>query len=94
MKPDENVLSFMSRDGQLASVLMSMGVELDDSEIATAVPSVLHNEFYYIINTLDAFGKESLSHDLIKSRLFQEEKRFALRKSSNSRNSVLLHSNK
>eukprot|EP00171_Calliarthron_tuberculosum_P022598 IDg22598t1 len=65
----------------MASVLESMGVEIDDKEIAMAVLNGLPARYQPIITALDAIGDEDASFNLekVRSRLLQEETRSSLR---------------
>lgn len=91
MKSDEKCLTFVSRVEQLACVLKSKGIEIDDAEVAGAMLSGLLEKFDFIITALDALGKESLAVGLVESNLLQMEQRNMLRKSSDSLQSVLFY---
>ncbi len=58
MPEDENTLAFTNRIRQLASALKSMGVDIDDKEIAMAVLNGLPERFNNLISALDALGNE------------------------------------
>ncbi len=66
-----------NRIRQLASTLRSMGVEVDDKEMAMAVLNGLPERFNILISALDALGNENetFSLEFVKSRLLQEEQR-------------------
>ncbi len=81
MKPGEKMLVYINRVRQMASVLESMGVEIDDKELAMAVLNGLPKRFETIITALDAIGDDdpSFTFAKVRSRLLQEEKRCAMR---------------
>ncbi len=72
MQEDENILAFTNRIRQLASTLKSMGVNIDDKEMA--VLNRWPERFNSLISALDALGNEAetSSLDFVKSRLLQE----------------------
>ncbi len=57
MREDENILAFTNRIRQLASTLKSMGVNIDDKEMA--VLNRLPERFNSLISALDALGERS-----------------------------------
>ncbi len=65
---------------QMASVLQSMDVTIDDKEMAMAVLNGLPPRFGTIITALDAIGDDdpSFTFDKVRSRLLQEEKRWPI----------------
>ncbi len=81
MKSGEKMLVYINRVRQMASVLESMGVAIDDKEMAMAVLNGLPKRFETIITALDAIGDDdpSISFDKVRSRLLQEEKRSTMR---------------
>ncbi len=54
MLADERILAYTKRIRQLASTLKSMGVEIDDKEVAMAVLKGLPERFNNLISVLDA----------------------------------------
>ena len=84
MSNDEKVLTNPNRVKQLAATLKSMGVEIDDQEIAMAALNGLPSTYESLLVALDALGNEErvFTFDLVKSRLFQEEQRRTERESS------------
>lgn len=95
MRNDEGVLPYINRVRQIASVLESMGVSIDDKEMAMAVLNGLPERFQSIITALDAIGDgdESFTLDKVRSCLLQEERRSSLREScsSNSEAAALMN---
>ena len=87
----EKVLAYINRVKQLAGILKSMSVNIDDKEMAMAVLNGLPTRFEALIVALDALGNEEkiFSLDFVKSRLLQEEQR-ANMKSSSSNTSALV----
>ncbi len=85
-KKNENILAFTNRIRQLASTLKSMGVDIDDKEMAMTVLNGLPARFNSLISALDAFGNEdeAFSLDFVKSRLLQEEQRIEMRTRASS----------
>lgn len=81
MRSDERILSYINRVRQMASVLESMGVEIEDKELAMAVLNGLPDRYQPIITALDAIDDEddSFTLDKVRSRLLQEEKRSSIR---------------
>lgn len=70
------MLSFITRICHFSSILKSVDVHIKDSEIAMTVLNGLPPSFDYIITALDAIGNDAtLSLDLVKSSLLQEEQR-------------------
>lgn len=86
MKEDENIMAFTNRIRQLASTLKSMGVEIDDKEMAMAVLNGLPERFNNLISALDALGNEdsTFSLEFVKSRLLQEEQRIRMRENASN----------
>ncbi len=68
----------------MASVLQSIGVQIEDKEMAMAVLNGLPPGFDTIITALDAIGADDPSHtfDKVRSRLVQEERLSDLRATS------------
>ena len=81
MKPGEKVLPYMNRIRQLWATLKSMGVDVDEEEMAMAALNGLPGRYEYIITALDAVsdGESRFTYDLVKSRLLQEEQRAHMR---------------
>ena len=81
MKGGEKALTFINRVQHLASILKSMGVDVDDQEIAMAVLNGLPPRYDSLIVALDALGNEDkiFTLDFVKSRLLQEETRANMR---------------
>ena len=81
MLPGVAMLTYVNRVRQMASILTSMEVHIDDKEMAMAVLNGLPPRYGAIITALDAIGDEdpSFTLDKVRSRLLQEEKRAALR---------------
>ena len=88
----ENVVAHINRGKQMAGILKSMSVNIDEKEIAMAVLNGLPTRFEALIVALDALGNEEkiFSLDFVKSRLLQEERR-ANMKSSSSNTSALVN---
>eukprot|EP00171_Calliarthron_tuberculosum_P002750 IDg2750t1 len=84
MLDGEKMLVYINRIRQMASVLQSMTVVIDDKEMAMAVLNGLPRRFETIITALDAIGDDdaSFTFEKVRSRLLQEEKRFAMRSST------------
>ncbi len=78
---DENILAFTNRIRQLSSVLKSMGVDIDDKEIAMAVLNGLPERFSSLLSALDAPENEdkAFSLDFVKSCVLQEDQRIEMR---------------
>ena len=81
MKEGEKALLFINRVQHLASILKSMGVDVDDQETAMAVLNGLPPRYDSLIVALDALGNEDrlFTLDFVKSRLLQEEQRSNMR---------------
>ena len=77
MHDDEKVLEFASRIRQLAASLKSMGVTVDDQEMAMALLNGLPDRFDSLISALDALAddQELFTFEFVKSRCQQEEQR-------------------
>eukprot|EP00171_Calliarthron_tuberculosum_P000924 IDg924t1 len=77
----ENVSSFSSRIRQLAGTLRSMGVILEESEMAMALLNGLPERFDGLISALDALGNDDkiFTLEFVKSRCVQEEQRHSQR---------------
>ena len=58
MMANEKLLAFVNRIRQLASTLKSMGVVVDDKEMAMAVLNGLPDKYNSLISALDALGNE------------------------------------
>ncbi len=84
MKEGEKMLVHNNRVRQMASVLQSMGVVIDDKEMAMAVLNGQPPRYGTIVTALDAIGNDdpSFTLDKVRSRLLQKEKRSTLRKGS------------
>ncbi len=85
-KQGEKMLVYINRVRQMASVLESMGVTIDDKEKAMAVLNGLPKRFETISTALDAIGDDdpSFTFDKVRSRLLQEEKRSAIKSVADS----------
>lgn len=96
MVGNENMLSYINRVREKSAVLESMGVLIDDKELAMAVLNGLPPRFGTLITALDAIGDEdeTFTFDKVKSRLLQEERRATMRSGADrtSRPSALLQS--
>lgn len=81
MDDNEKVLAFSARIRQLASSLKSMGVNIDDQELAMAFLCGLPDRFDGLISAIDALGDEhkSLTFQFAVSRAQQEEQRHSSR---------------
>ena len=81
MEEGEKVLTYVNRVQHLASILKSMGVEVDDKEMGMAVLNGLPPRYDSLIVALDALGNEDkiFTLDFVKSRLLQEEQRSNMR---------------
>ena len=81
MNDGEKVLSFAGRIRQLAATLKSMGVTIDDQEMAMALLNGLPERFDSLISALDALGNDDklFTFNFVKSRCVQEEQRHAQR---------------
>ena len=84
MENGEKMLTYLNRVKQLASTLKSMGVEIDDQELAMAALNGLPPSYESLIVALDALGNEEkfFTFELVKSRLLQEEQRSLEREST------------
>ena len=82
MRPGEQMLVYINRVRQMATVLTSMGVNIDDKEMAMAVLNGLPSSFQTLITALDAIGDEdpTFTFDKVRSLLLQEERRAAIQK--------------
>ena len=85
MKDNEKVLNFINRVRQLASTLKSMNAQVDDAEVAMAILNGLPEQYSGLIVALDALGDDrSLTTELVKSKLLQEEQRIKSRRGASS----------
>lgn len=86
MKPGEQMLVYINRVRQMATVLSAMGVDIDDKEMAMAVLNGLPSSFQTLITALDAIGDEdpTFTFDKVRSLLLQEERRAAILKPGSS----------
>eukprot|EP00171_Calliarthron_tuberculosum_P023309 IDg23309t1 len=77
MKDGERVLEFSARIRQLASTLKSMGVTVDNNEMAMALLNGLPEKFDSLISALDAIGSDDqlFTFEFVSSRCEQEEQR-------------------
>lgn len=78
----ETILQFANRIGYLASTLKSMGITVDQCEMAMALLNGLPEEYDPLISALDAVSStedETLKFDYIKARVMQEEQRISMR---------------
>ncbi len=68
----------------MASVLESMDVSIDGKEMAMAILNGLPKRYQTIITALDPIGDDDpyFTFDKVRSRLLQEEKRYAMRKNT------------
>lgn len=89
MHNGEKMLSYINRVKQMAATLKSMGVTIDDEELAMALLNGLPSSYESLIVALDALGSESkvFTFDHVRSRLMQEEQRAELRDQSSSKKS-------
>lgn len=85
MSESEDVITFITRVRQLASSLKSMGVTIDNGEMAMAVLNGLPDRFDSLISALDALGNDDkvFTLDFVKSRVPQEEQRMGKREKEN-----------
>ena len=94
MQEGEKVLTFINRIQQLASTLKSMGIDVDEKEVAMAVLNGLPPQYENLIVALDALGNEDklFTLEYVKSRLLQEDERASMRNSDtpNTASSALL----
>ena len=83
MEHGENMLTYLNRVKQFAATLKSMGVEIDDQELAMATLNGLPSTYESLIVALDALvNKERcFTFELVKSRLLQEDQRALERES-------------
>ncbi len=67
----EKILAFTNCIRHLSSTLKSMGVEIEDEEMAMAVQNELPEQFKQSFSALDALGNEDeiFSLDVVKSGL-------------------------
>ncbi len=74
MLADERILACTNRIRQRASAEKSMGVEIDDKEMAMAVLNGLPERFNNIVSALDALGNENknFSLEFVKRSLLQK----------------------
>ena len=81
MAEGEKIMTYINRVKTLAATLKSMGVDIDDQEIAMTVLCGLPPRFDNLISALDALGDdpELFTLDFIKGRLLQEEQRSEIR---------------
>lgn len=81
----ESVLAFASRVRQLAGTLKSMGVNIDDQEMAMTLLNGLPERFDGLISALDALGDDEklFTFEFVKSRCQQEEQRHIQRDKDN-----------
>ena len=86
MESGEKMLAYLNRVKQLAAVLKSMSVTIEDKEIGMVALNGLPPKFDGLIVALDALGSDdkNFSFDLVKSRLLQEEQRFEMREKSST----------
>ncbi len=86
MKQGEKMLVYINRVRNMASILESMGITIDDKEKAMAVLNGLAKRFETIITALDAIGDDdpSFTFDKVRSRQLQEENRSAMRSAAGS----------
>lgn len=77
----ETILQFSNRIIHLATNLKSMGVTVEDSEMAMALLNGLPDPYDPLISALDALGTEEddLEFEHVKSRVLQEEQRISMR---------------
>ncbi len=74
-REDKRIIQFVSSLRKHASTLKSMGLEIDDKEMAMAAFNGLPERFDSLICSLDVLGNENdtFTLDFVKSRLLQEE---------------------
>ena len=99
MENGEKVLTFINRVQQLASTLKSMGIDVDDKEVAMAVLNGLPPQYENLIVALDALGNEDklFTLEFVKSRLLQEDERSSMRNidsASNASSALLSYGNR
>lgn len=75
MNYGEAVLSYINPVRLSASVLTSMGVDIEDFEVGMTVLNGLPELFNFIIIALDEIGKDWLSLERLKRRLLQEKQK-------------------
>eukprot|EP00171_Calliarthron_tuberculosum_P000991 IDg991t1 len=75
MQSGEKMLVYINRIRQMALILQSMDVLIDDKELAIATLNGLPSSYGTIITALDAIGDDddSFTFDKVRSRLLQEE---------------------
>lgn len=93
MRSGEKILPYINRVRQMACTLESMGVAIDEKEMAMAVLNGLPDRFQSIITALDAIGDDddSFTFDKVRSRLLQEEIRSQIRGVRDSTRAALLN---
>ncbi len=71
------MLVYINRVRQMASVLQSMDVTIDDKEMDMVVLNGLPSRFETIITALDAIGDDdpSFTFDKVRSRLYRKRRR-------------------
>ncbi len=74
MRADERIVACTNRVRQRASAVKSMGVEIDDEEMAMAVLNGLPERFNNLVSALDALGNENrkFSLEFVKRSLLQK----------------------
>jgi len=87
MENGEKMLTYLNRVKQLAAILKSRSVEIDDKEMAMAALNGLPASYESLIVALDALGSDEkcFTFELVKSRLLQEEQR-SLKRAATSTN--------
>lgn len=92
MNPNEKILTYITRIRHLSTILKSMGVQVDDEEVAMAVLNGLPTTYGNIITALDALGDDSkFTLEFVKSRLLQEEQRNNMRTDIVKAEAAFLH---
>lgn len=78
MQDGEKMFVYLNRIRQMASILKSMDVSIDDKKMGTAVLNGLPSRFETIITAMDAIVEDETSFIFykVRSRLLQEEKRY------------------
>lgn len=83
LEEGESILQYANRLRQLAAILKSMNVDIDESEMAMAMLNGLPEAYDPLISAIDAIHgeDEKLKFDYVKSRIIQEEQRINTRTS-------------
>lgn len=89
MTASENILTYKNRIRRLGTTLESMGVTLDEEEMAMGVLKGLPSSYDNLVSALDAVcssgeSSSTLNMDLVRSRLLQKEQRMGTRKTTST----------